>query len=115
MDVLEKKLISNFRDFGSKLFIPCQLYFGSDKSFFWNKFYLLSFSLGFRINKYGAVHKLCFKVRVIQPWWLGGRDSGNNFCRFSFLGYPKRNDFVPSCTQKTTRNDARLVSDLKNT
>ena len=31
---LKKKLISNFRDFGSELFIPCQLYFGSDKSFF---------------------------------------------------------------------------------
>ena len=24
------------------------------------------------------------------------RDSGNDFCRFLFLGYPKRNDFVPS-------------------
>ena len=45
-----------------------------------------------------------------------GRDSGNYFCCFSFLGYPKRNDFVPSRTQKNaTRNDARLVSDLKNT
>ena len=62
--VLEKKLISNFRDFGSELFIPCQLYFGSDKSFFWNSFYLLSFSLGFLMNKYGAVHKLCNKVRL---------------------------------------------------
>ena len=28
------------------------------------------------------------------------RDSGNDFCRFSFLGYPKRNDFVPSWSQK---------------
>ena len=28
------------------------------------------------------------------------RDSGNDFCQFSFLGYPKRNDFVPSRSQK---------------
>ena len=40
------------------------------------------------------------------------RDSGNDFCHFSFLGYPKRNDFVPSLTQKMTRNNAHLVSDL---
>ena len=28
------------------------------------------------------------------------RDSGNNSFCFSFLGYPKRNDFVPSHIQK---------------
>ena len=28
------------------------------------------------------------------------RDSVNNFCRFSFLGYQKRNDSVPSCSQQ---------------
>ena len=44
---------------------------------------------------------------------LQSRDSGNDFCRDSFLGYPERNDFVPSRTQKNpTRNDACLVSDL---
>ena len=30
----------------------------------------------------------------------GGKYSGNDFCRFSFLGYLKRNDLVPSCIQK---------------
>ena len=49
-----------------------------------------------------------------------GRDSGNDFCRFSFLGYPKRNDFVPSRTQKclfsvgsekyTTRKDQKRTN-----
>ena len=29
-----------------------------------------------------------------------GRDSENDFCHFSFLGYLIRNDFVPSRTQK---------------
>ena len=36
------------------------------------------------------------------------RDSGNDFCCFSFLGYPKRNDFIPSCIQKK-RPEAMLV------
>ena len=31
---------------------------------------------------------------------ISARDSGNNFCCFSFLRYPKRNDFVLSHIQK---------------
>ena len=52
-------------------------------------------------------------VWMIFCCWLAAcRDSGNNFCRFSFPEYLKRNDFVPSRIQKTTMNDARLVSHL---
>ena len=44
------------------------------------------------------------------------RDNWNDFCRFSFLGYPKRNNFVPSRSQKeTTRNDCCIVSFLPET
>ena len=50
------------------------------------------------------------KKNIIQ-----GRDSLNNFCRFSFLGYPKRTTSFLVVPKKPTRNDACLVSDLKNT
>ena len=38
-----------------------------------------------------------WQLRQVLLW---SRDSGNEFCRFSFLEYSKRNDFVPSHTQK---------------
>ena len=41
---------------------------------------------------------------------LVGRDNGNNFCYFSFLGYPKM-----TFPKETTRNDCRIVSFLPET
>ena len=64
---------------------------------------LVNLSLGVKIFIGLAPDPLCFGDYELDGKLQRtptGRDSGNDFCRFSFLGYPKRNDFVPSRTQK---------------
>ena len=66
------------------------------------------FSIIPKLMAFILVHISIFIKRCYN---LQARDSGNNFCRFLFLGYPKRNNFIPSRSQKkqpeTTRHDQK--------
>ena len=81
----------------------------------WREFESLCFIDHYKFTKYPS-------LACRAPYSI---DSGKDFCRFSFLGYWKRNDFVPSCSQKndqercsfsvwsekyTTRNDQKQTN-----